>query len=236
VVQSDEHAHACLPSGAFRYDFARLGPAHLAVVGEVPAGAHVLEIGCATGYMTAELARLGCDVSVVDVSPVAVAAAARYATQTLVHDLDAGRLPGTLGTFDRIVLADVLEHLRDPEAALADLRVLLKPHGRVVVSIPNVAFWRIRLSLARGRWAYTDQGILDRTHLHFYTRATLHELAAQAGYRVERVRAIGESFPFAWAFPGPLRKLKYKLDGLSLRVFPRLFGYQYVCALTPDTS
>ena len=92
-------------------------------------------------------------------------------------------LPLEPASFDVVLLGDVIEHLRDPVAALARLRPLLRPGGRLVLSTPNVANWAIRLSLLAGRWRYTDRGILDRTHTHLFTRATLRETIERAGYR-----------------------------------------------------
>ena len=82
-------------------------------------------------------------------------------------------LPFEPASFDAIVCGDLVEHLRDPGAALARLRPLLRPGGRLVLSTPNIANWAMRLSLLGGRWRYTDRGILDRTHVHLFTRKTL---------------------------------------------------------------
>ena len=91
----------------------------------------------------------------------------------LVGDVETMELPLEPGSFDVVLCGDVIEHLRDPVAALARLRPLLRPGGRLVLSTPNVANWAIRLSLLAGRWRYTDRGILDRSHTHLFTRATL---------------------------------------------------------------
>jgi hypothetical protein len=85
----------------------------------------------------------------------------------------------------------VLEHLIEPAAVLAHFRSYLRPGGRVLVSVPNVAHARVRLDLARGRFDYRDYGVLDRTHLHFYTFSSAQELMRTAGYDV--VRTVGGS-------------------------------------------
>ena len=94
------------------------------------------------------------------------------------------RLPD--GAYDAIVLADVVEHLRHPEEALRTLVPKLRSGGRIVLSVPNVAHWSVRLGLLRGRFRYEDVGLLDRTHLRFFTRETLLELLDDAGLRLER--------------------------------------------------
>jgi 2-polyprenyl-3-methyl-5-hydroxy-6-metoxy-1,4-benzoquinol methylase len=81
----------------------------------------------------------------------------------------------------------VLEHLVDPWRVLREQRRLLADDGIAIVSIPNVAFWRVVLGLLRGRWEYTAHGTLDSTHLRFFTRRGIEQLVTQAGYRVERV-------------------------------------------------
>src|SRR5213075_824786 len=87
-------------------------------------------------------------------------------------------------SFDVVLCGDVVEHLRDPVAALARLRPLLRSRGRLVLTTPNVANWAIRLGLLAGRWRYTDRGILDRTHTHLFTKKTLEQALERAGYRI----------------------------------------------------
>ena len=138
----------------------------------------------------------------------------------LVGDVETMELPLEPGSFDVVLCGDVVEHLRDPVAALARLRPLLKPGGRVVLSTPNIANWAIRLSLLGGRWRYTDRGILDRSHTHLFTRSTLREALEQAGYRVERI-------DFSVPVPGG----SDLLDGARLcprAAAPGLFAYQFV--------
>src|SRR5205823_7166679 len=107
---------------------------------------------------------------------------------------DAG-VPPLEGGFDAIVCADVLEHLRDPAAALAAVRHALAPDGEVVISIPNVAHLWVRLSLLAGRFDYAERGILDRTHLRFFTRRTLLALLARAGLAVDELRVTPVPLP-----------------------------------------
>lgn len=89
-------------------------------------------------------------------------------------------------SFDVLLFADILEHLLDPLAVLRRFLPYLRDGGEVVVSLPNIANWTIRLQLLRGRWSYTESGLMDATHLHFYTRATARELLLQAGLHIRR--------------------------------------------------
>lgn len=153
---------------------------HAQLLAHVPAGARVLDIGCAGGYLGKALRAKGCRVWGVDVEPLA-AGARRHYEQVRIGDVERLALRGT---YDVVLLADVLEHLRAPEKLLARLRPRLAKGGFLLVSVPNVANWRTRWHLARGRWEYTETGILDRTHLRFYTQRTARELLRGAGYEI----------------------------------------------------
>jgi len=124
----------------------------------------------------------------------------------------------------------VIEHLRDPEAALARLRPLLGPGGRLVVSTPNIANWAIRLSLLFGRFRYAERGILDRTHLRFFTRRSFGALLATAGLRVERLTAT--PVPLYQVVPprlhGRALAAVHDASAAAARAWPRLLGYQFV--------
>ena len=152
----------------------------------------VLEIGPASGYVTKALRKRGCNVTCVEVDSKAARAARKYATRMINADIETMDLEKELGgeTYDVILFGDVLEHLKDPKAILRRLRPYLKTAGHVVATVPNVAHGSVRLLLLDGRFDPQATGILDRTHLHFYTRRTLLELFRDAGYSVERVEEI----------------------------------------------
>jgi 2-polyprenyl-3-methyl-5-hydroxy-6-metoxy-1,4-benzoquinol methylase len=132
--------------------------------------------------------------------------------------------------FDAVVCGDVLEHLPRPEQLLERIRQWLRPGGRLYVSVPNVANVTVRAALLAGRFPYAERGILDRTHLRFYTRRTARELVAAAGFRILRVAAT--SMPLELAVPAlgrpPLRGPSRALATAAARVWPSLFGYQVV--------
>lgn len=161
--------------------------------------ATVLDFGCSDGTLARELQVLGCRVTGIEVNREAALQAAAVCDDVLVADLDVVPLSRMLQgrTFDIAVFADVLEHLRDPWRILGETRGLLAPDGYVVASIPNVAHWAVRLRLLSGRFDYVPLGILDDTHLRFFTRATLERLFSDTGYAIETVErttlAIGEA-------------------------------------------
>ena len=149
----------------------------------VGGGKRVLEVGCSVGHVTEHLVAAGNRVVGVDIDPDAAEQARRFAERVHVADLDVTDL-STIedDSFDVILLGDVLEHFRDPSAVLADLVTLLEPDGRLVVSVPNVGHVDVRLHLLEGRWEYQRDGLLDRTHQRWFTRAGLRELLDSVGF------------------------------------------------------
>jgi len=143
----------------------------------------VLDIGCGQGAFGALLkARFGCTVTGIEFVERAAAQAAAKLDCVLTGDAFtvAPRLEGRL--FDLVVLTDVLEHFPDPEALLRLYIPMLAPDGSFFLSIPNVRHWSVVLPLLfRGQWSYTEQGILDQTHLHFFTRRSLMSMLNAVG-------------------------------------------------------
>jgi 2-polyprenyl-3-methyl-5-hydroxy-6-metoxy-1,4-benzoquinol methylase len=163
------------------------GSTHQLVVSLVPEGARVLEFGCATGYMSEVLKlRLGCVVTGVELEPDAAAVASTRADRVIVGDAEVLDLDELLDDeeFDAVLFADVLEHLKDPGALLRRIRPFIAPGGVVVASIPNVAHGSLRLALLQGEFRYRQTGLLDGTHLRFFTRASIQDLFEEAGYVV----------------------------------------------------
>jgi 2-polyprenyl-3-methyl-5-hydroxy-6-metoxy-1,4-benzoquinol methylase len=146
----------------------------------------VLEIGCASGHVTRALVSQGNTVVGVDIDAAAAEKAAEHAERVVVGDVEVMALDAELGgdRFDVAVLGDVLEHLRNPGVVLRAVRQLLAPAGYVVVTLPNVAHLDLRLMLLSGRWEYRDIGLMDNTHLRFFTRATARDLVTSAGFTV----------------------------------------------------
>jgi SAM-dependent methyltransferase len=152
----------------------------------------VLELGCAAGHMTRALKEQGCRVVAVDVDADAVRFAQRYAERALVEDLGSVRPLDSLDQrFDVILAGDVLEHLPEPGRILARCRTLLRPGGYLVLSVPNVAHVDLKLGLLEGQWQYRDWGLLDRTHVRFFTRRSGDSLLRDSGYvPVELFRVV----------------------------------------------
>jgi SAM-dependent methyltransferase len=133
--------------------------------------------------------------------------------------------------FDVVVLADVLEHVAAPAELLGLAASALKPGGRVLLSVPNVAHWTMRLHLLRGRFDYTETGIRDATHLRWFTAATIRGLVHECGLDLLCIRqSAGNDLPeyghLPWrSLPDRVRR---PLVRRLTRAAPRLFGCQHV--------
>ena len=180
--------------------------------------ARVLEIGCGAGSTLAWLKQRWPDATTtgVDGSDSVRTMLAANADVAVIHDLEVP-LPD-LGSFDLILALDVLEHLRDPAGVLASLVARLAPGGSVIVSVPNVANYSVVLPLLfRRRFDYVDAGILDRTHLRFFTESSALGLMHMAGLGVVDGVITG--------FQGRRNRT---LDRASLGLFRHHFAMQYI--------
>ncbi|MGH9228129.1 MAG: class I SAM-dependent methyltransferase [Acidimicrobiales bacterium] len=154
----------------------------------LPSGVErALDVGCGNGGFCSVLKEAGAgQVWGIDPDRRAAANAAAWADRIVV-----GRFPDDVPAdappFDLVAFTDVLEHFEDPWSALRATATFLAPGGAVVASIPNIRFWPVLWALlVRRDFRYEDQGVLDRTHLRFFTRRTMIELFEASGFRVER--------------------------------------------------
>lgn len=157
------------------------------LVERLPPGlGRVLDVGCGAGALGEALLLAGkaTSVSGVDISPEAIRQAGNRLEEAHVVDLDQATAPFPTGSFDTILYADVLEHLKFPWAVVRSQRSLLRGGGRVFCSLPNVGHYKVLLRLLRQRWEYEIEGVLDYTHLRFFTRHSLRAMFLAGGYRV----------------------------------------------------
>ncbi|MGH3471297.1 MAG: methyltransferase domain-containing protein [Nocardioidaceae bacterium] len=163
---------------------------HAIVLDLVGSGQRVLDVGCSTGYLAAALAARGNDVSGVELDLAAAEHARPHLKELVVGDLEELDLVAAFGkrSFDVLVFADVLEHLRNPGDVLRRAVPLLDRGGSAVISIPNVAHGAVRLALLQGHFDYSEMGLLDDTHLRFYTRESVDELLRTSGFACMELR------------------------------------------------
>ena len=198
----------------------------------------VLDVGCGGGDFAAELKKNGNRVTGVDILPEALNPDAfdQYFSADLDEGIGSVVAASNGERFDRILLLDVLEHLRAPERILNQCRSLLQPSGEVIVSVPNIANITIRLALLFGKFNYTERGLLDRTHMRFFTRKTARQFLKENGYELleERMTVMPVELKLGLSSSGmPMRLMNRLLAGLTW-LMPGLFGYQTVMAARPS--
>ena len=191
-----------------------------AVLDAAPPGGRVFEGGVSSGYFAAVLTRAGLRVDGHELDPIAAARARTVCEHVYVGDLQQFDVDELDGTYDVLLFGDTLEHVADPAGVLRRLSTHLASGGTLIVSVPNVANWAIRLMLLAGRFRYTDRGILDRTHLRFYTRRTLVEMIESSGFRVQSV--VG-TIPVPGVQSERLARLAHRIGNLRSSFFAYSF-------------
>jgi 2-polyprenyl-3-methyl-5-hydroxy-6-metoxy-1,4-benzoquinol methylase len=197
-----------------------------AVLRHTKPGDAIFEGGVSSGYLARRFVDAGRRVDGAEIDPQAAGQAMEVCGRVWVGDLsqlDVGQLESN---YQLLLFADTLEHLPDPPAVLRRLKTRLDPAGTLVVSLPNVANWAIRLGLLAGRFRYTDRGILDRTHLRFYTQKTAVQMLAEGGFEVVDLVA---SVPVPLLKSPRLCRLAHAIGNLR----PSLFAYTLVITARP---
>ena len=193
--------------------------AHRSILKLIEPNATVLDVGSGGGALASHLVGdMGCTVTAVDLSDELIAFSAPYAKQCIVGNIEEDSTWDRIeGKFDHIIFADVLEHLVNPTLALERCKGYLADGGSVIASIPNIAYYRVRQHLLFGRFDYGPFGILDVTHLRFFTAKTAGSLFVECGYEVTDFQRVFTS-------------AKNQLLG---RAFPNAFAYEFVIRAVP---
>src|SRR4030042_230941 len=191
----------------------------------IPKNKKILDVGCNTGNLGEKLIKeKNCEVWGIDYSKEAIKLAKKRLTQTKVFDLETYKIPFPKEKFDIIIFADVLEHLRYPEEILKKFSNMLNESGLVFTSIPNIANIKIRFNLLLGKWDYQEEGILDKTHLRFFTKKTIRSLFRNSGYRIIEM----DSTPGFKFFVLRYFKFLLKIQETLCKIYPKLFALQFI--------
>lgn len=217
-------------------DLSNHNNSHTLMVELVGGNKRVLDVGCATGYLARALISRGCTVSGFEADPAAAEEARPLLDKLVVGDVEEVDLAAAFGAgnFDVVVFGDVLEHLRDPLTVLRRATRLLAPGGTVVASIPNVAHGSVRLALLHGRFDYQPLGLLDFSHLRFFTKASIETLFADAGLVPVDVRHTT-----AGLFETPLGLVESDFPPETVDLVlaqPGALAYQYVLKAVVDDA
>jgi O-antigen biosynthesis protein len=217
-------------------DLSNRNNSHTLMVELVGGSKRVLDVGCATGYLAQALVERGCTVSGVEFDAEAAEEARPHLERLVIGDLEAMDLPEAFGDdrFDVVVFGDVLEHLKDPLPVLRGARKLLADGGSVVASIPNIAHGSVRLALLAGRFDYQPLGLLDSTHIRFFTRSSVEDLFREAGMVPIDVRRTTAGF---FDTPVPVSEAEFPPEVIdAVLADPESATYQFVLRAVPDDA
>jgi len=200
-------------------------------------GRRLLDVGAADGLLSRKLTDRGWRVTAIEGDRALAQAGARHCERMITANLDR-EIPDAGGPFDVIVYGDVLEHLVDPLRVLVELDRSLTPGGYVIISVPNVAHLWIRLLLLVGRFDYLDRGILDHTHLRFFTERSLRAMLADAGLGIVRLTAtpapLYQILPVSWHKRWVAAT--QVINAAIARKVRRLLGYQFIVLAHPKDA
>ena len=191
-------------------------------------GKRILDVGCGSGGLGLFLKNHNNIVYGVTVSEEeAVLAREKLDGVIVMNAENISELSFPHKYFDVIIFSDSLEHLRNPSDVLRKVKPFLCEGGLLIASIPNIANFKIRLGLLCGNFKYTEGGILDNTHLRFFTLQTAKELILNAGYNINQIKYTNWSLEFSSYF-GKIIPFKWKLRDALTNLWPRLFATQFV--------
>lgn len=192
-------------------------------------GRRALDVGAADGFLAAELTARAWKVTALERDPAQAARAAARCEQAVAVDLER-ETPALAGFYDAAIYGDIIEHLSDPLRVMRELGRHLAPGAVVIVSVPNVAHLAVRLSLLSGRFEYGDRGILDRTHLRFFTRRTFREFLGRAGLAIHELLVTPAPLPLVVPerFHGLWLDALHRFSAGTARVWPGGLAYQFV--------
>ena len=200
---------------------------HGLIANRIKNGEKILEFGCSKGDLARYVTQnLGCTVFGIEISPEALSLANEHLNKAILADIELyeweTELIGEL--FDVVIFSDVLEHLKNPDLAIVTAKKYLKPGGRIIFSVPNIAHADVITKLFDNRFDYTDIGLLDNTHIHFWGMKNLPDFCKAAGLFLQEITAT-------YAAPGTTEQ-RSKRDFLTERLLDKYENhnvYQFIC-------
>ena len=194
----------------------------------------VLDLGCSGGLL-AERVR-ACGHTVVGVDYFEIPGVRDRVDEFYQADLSQGLPPEVGDAYDVVIAGDIIEHLPRPGKIMQEIRQVLRPGGQVMLSVPNFGHWYPRGRVAFGIFGYDRRGILDDTHLRFFTRSTLRRLVRDTGFDLIEERATGLPLGTISEAEGWKLRSMRKADSAAVRLRPTFFGYQWILRLTPHAE
>ena len=194
---------------------------NIEIFNKIPSNSLVLDVGCGSGSLGKKLiSEKHCKVYGIDISHKAIDYAKRNIDVAKQVNIEY-EMPIFDKKFDVIIFGDILEHLQWPDLILERYKKFLKREGIIILSLPNVANIRIRFNLLLGKWDYTETGILDNTHLRFYTKKTIEEMISRNNFKIL-------SYSFTPGFSFLFFRNNKKIQKLLGNLYPKLFALQFI--------
>ncbi|HMS92539.1 MAG TPA: class I SAM-dependent methyltransferase [Candidatus Saccharibacteria bacterium] len=223
----------------FRVDLKNNNSTWTKVFNMIKSDTVILDIGCSSGYFDNELVtKKNCTVDGFELDKSDAEKASKVCRKVTNENIEEYIFNNDdHGKYDYILFLDVLEHLIDPVKTLQKCKKILKKNGEIIFSIPNMAHASIRLELLNGSFKYEDEGLLDRTHLHFYEKRTIQELVYSAGYKFTSSESVIRDIS-----PKVIDDLLKSVGLMPTNKFydylsnEEAMTYQYVCKISPSTS
>lgn len=202
---------------------------HILEIIEDRAPGRVLDVGCARLQLTRALRERGH--VVVGAAPEGLPGVERHVDEVVVSDLDRGLPHLTSGPFELVVAADTLEHVRNPALLLRQMAATLAPGGRIIVTLPNFGHWYPRARAAFGVFDYDQRGILDATHVRFFTRRSILRMIKKNGLVVTAMRTTGVPYDVVMGRASLAKRALVAIDAGLVVTRPTLFAYEFVLEL-----
>ena len=186
---------------------------HTIIADLIRKGSKVLDIGCSTGFLAKYLRKeKGCFVVGIEQNEIYFDLAQINCDILISENIEGNDIKNFIDNdFDVIVLGDVLEHMYNPWQVLKNLKKYLHPNGIILISLPNIVNWRIRKDVLFGIFRYTDEGILDKTHLRFFDLFSAKKMIQEAGYKIDGFDVTS-----------------FKIPKFLCKWYPNLLAYQFI--------
>ena len=203
-----------------KYDYYNSNPysVHQKIISCIGKNKQILDVGCSEGLLSERMYQNNCAVVGIELDTEAALKAKSFCKEVVIGDVESVDLnPEYLNYFDVIVFADILEHLKDPLEVLKTFKNYLNDKGCIIVSVPNIANWKIRLQLLFGNFEYKEYGILDSGHLRFFNEKGIKSLVKDAGFEIS-------VFDLS---VGDLNKFSKIFHSIGM-IRPNLFAFQFL--------
>ena len=198
---------------------------HMQIAKMVPHESKVLDIGCGEGLLLPLLVGKGCKVVGIDILPPEKIKEGFVAYHNINLETEP-HIPYPNETFDVVILADFIEHIRNPQVVLKEAKRVIKPAGKLIVSTGNIALWLYRFLLLFGSFPYAKKGILDETHVHLYTFSTFRNLIRSCGFKILKVNTT--PIPFDLILKNKIGRNLVYLYYFLTKIWGKLFAYQFI--------